>query len=175
MLPTGVVKQAFRYFVFCFQLHLTDILQCFLSVTPVPLSRPPQWVERLQGVRVGQGQSFALKAKATGVPLPTLAWQKVRSQTRFPSSNISNFYKDGHSIAPSPGLKMGMDGEGGAWLVVDGASPPLGGWYQLTAYNTAGSVTTQARVVVETPPEEAGGRGEPRLILPTPSRVIEPE
>ena len=70
---------------------------------------------------------------------------------------------------------MGMDGEGGAWLVVDGASPPLGGWYQLTAYNTAGSITTQARVVVKTPPEEAGGRGEPRLILPTPSRVIEPE
>ena len=78
-------------------------------------------------------------------------------------------------MAPNPGLKMGVDAEGGAWLVVEGASPAVGGWYQLTAYNTAGSITTQARVVVETPPEEASGRGEPRLTLPTPSRVIEPE
>ena len=79
-------------------------------------------------------------------------------------------------MAPNPGLKMGVDGEGGAWLVVEAASTTLGGWYQLTAYNTAGSITTQARVIVETPlSEEASGRGEPRLILPTPSRVIEPE
>ena len=79
-------------------------------------------------------------------------------------------------MSTNPGLKMGVDGEGGAWLAVEAASPALGGWYKLTAYNTAGSITTQARVVVETPPsEEASGRGEPRLILPTPSRVIEPE
>ena len=56
---------------------LQTYLQCFLSVTPVPLSRPPQWLERLQGVRVRQGQGLVLRAKATGVPNPTLAWQKV--------------------------------------------------------------------------------------------------
>lgn len=120
---------------------------------------------------MGQGQSFALTAKATGVPLPTLAWQKVRAPPLK-----AHFFEEGHTLAPNPGLKMGVDGEGGAWLVVEAASPALGGWYQLTAYNTAGSITTQARVIVETPPsEEASGRGEPRLILPTPSRVIEPE
>lgn len=60
-------------------------------------------------------------------------------------------------------------------MVVEATTPAMAGWYQLTAYNTAGSISSQARVVVEVPPAEPSGRGEPRLILPTPTRVIEPE
>ena len=82
--------------------------------------------------------------------------------------------EDGHSLAPGPGLSLGHS-EGKAWLVAEHASPALAGWYQLTAYSTAGSITAQARVVVEPvagQEEEEGTRG---LVLPSPTRVIEPE
>ena len=57
--------------------------------------------------------------------------------------------------------------------------PPQAGWYQCTAYNTAGSCATRARVVVDQPPQQqlsSQDGGQPaRLHFPQPTRIIEPE
>ena len=54
--------------------------------------------------------------------------------------------------------------------------PAVAGWFQCTAYNTAGSIATRARVVVDTPPptQQTEG-GAPRIVLPAHTRVIQPE
>ena len=50
-----------------------------------------------------------------------------------------------------------------------------GGWYQCTAYNTAGSCATRARISVEVPPDLPKAREILKLNIPYPPRIIEPE
>ena len=146
-------------------------MQCFLSVAALPITRPPQWLERLKGLKVTEGQGLVLRAQASGLPCPALAWQKVGHPCFAVMFTVS--LEDGHSLEPGQGVTLGQDGEGGAWLVVEASTAATAGWYQLTAFNTAGSSSCQARVVVETLPGETAPA--PRLILPTHSRVIEPQ
>ena len=52
-------------------------LQCVLTVAPLPLSRAPHWLSRPEGARLRQGETLVLRAEASGLPCPALAWQKV--------------------------------------------------------------------------------------------------
>ncbi len=84
-------------------------------------------------------------------------------------------FQDGH---PLTGLasphEMTTDGRGGTILTIFSAGPDCDGWYQCTAFNAAGSAITRARVAVQAPPEPPPAQ-VPRLDLPRPGRIIEPE
>ena len=168
----SVVPPSVCLLLTAFDRHLAVFSEC----NPSALVEASAMDRAATGSACGTRSELCAHSQSNWGSSPHLSLAKGKSPASQFESLKAHFFEEGHTLAPNPGLKMGVDGEGGAWLVVEAASPALGGWYQLTAYNTAGSITTQARVIVETPPsEEASGRGEPRLILPTPSRVIEPE
>ena len=84
-------------------------------------------------------------------------------------------YQDGYSLRQSDHLSIKGDGQGGGWLELGHAGPATAGWYQCTAYNSAGSCATRARVIVDLQPEKPKEKANLPLNLPYPSRIIEPE
>ena len=59
-------------------------------------------------------------------------------------------------------------------MTVHSAVESHGGWYQCAAQNAAGTAVTRARIAVNptpTPPRQPA----PRLELPAPTKIIEPE
>ena len=58
---------------------------------------------------------------------------------------------------------------------IAGAGKAEGGWYQCTAYNSAGSCATRARVMVDVPPDLPVQKEPVKLNIPYPPRIIEPE
>ncbi len=81
--------------------------------------------------------------------------------------------QDGYTLRHGPGVTISEDGEGRGWVEL---CPASSGWYQCTAYNTAGSCATRARVVVDPPPiPPMGVAQQPKIILPAHSRTILPE
>ena len=83
------------------------------------------------------------------------------------------YLQDGYTIQPGPGVNLHNDGAGGGVLEMASGE---GGWYQCTAFNTAGSCTTRARVTVnQQSPNPTPKPAGPNYILPTTSRTILPE
>lgn len=117
----------------------------------------PKFVERFQNTNIKAGESIALHCRAVGAPPPILTWQK-----------------DGMQIHPNPPHIEIVTDEASSSLFLNNITTSDAGWYQCTAQNQDGSVTTRARLNVE--PIFQAQQVEPlKLNLPKTHRKIEPE
>lgn len=117
----------------------------------------PKFVERFHNTTIKAGESVVFHCRAVGTPSPKLTWQKDGMQI---DSNL-------------PSIEVKTD-DSSSSLLLNNVTSRDAGWYQCTAQNPSGSVTTRARLNVESIHQIP--QGEPvKIIIPKTHRKIEQE
>ncbi|XP_014664087.1 PREDICTED: titin-like [Priapulus caudatus] len=101
-----------------------------LTVVPRERVMPPKFVEHFPSVRANEGEHVTFHCRAVGEPTPTLTW-----------------HKDGIQIVPSRDIQIDSH-DGTSMLVMPRCRRDDAAWYECTAINVAGSVTTRGKLDV---------------------------
>ncbi|OTF69930.1 hypothetical protein BLA29_006867, partial [Euroglyphus maynei] len=119
----------------------------------------PKFVERFQNTTIKSGESIVFHCRAVGTPSPILTWQK-----------------DGIQIDPNPPSIEIHNDQCSSSLYLNNVTVRDAGWYQCTAQNQSGTVTTRARLNIESDQKLLLQQGEPlKLNIPKTHRRIEQE
>uniref|UniRef100_A0A9J2P3W7 Immunoglobulin I-set domain protein n=1 Tax=Ascaris lumbricoides TaxID=6252 RepID=A0A9J2P3W7_ASCLU len=110
-----------------------------------PSVLPPRFTISLGDARAVEGHPLKMECKVEGVPLPDLVW-----------------YKDGERIVPSDRIRMELDGDGSARLIISPCNVDDEGIYRVIATSSSGSAHDKGTASVKKLPTDIDKTGVPR-------------
>ncbi|VDM36482.1 unnamed protein product [Toxocara canis] len=123
-----------------------------------PSVMPPRFTISLGDARAVEGQPLRMECKVEGVPLPELVW-----------------YKDGEKITPSERVRMELDGDGSARIIISPCRVDDEGIYRVIATSSSGSAHDKGTAYVKKLPagvDKTGAQRKPFDAYRAPKVII---